>query len=74
MTRDWRAGGIAVVAPLELTVANPVQLGDQHWVAYPFIEGDRYAAGQDHQIKAAGTLLGRIHAFDVGPARLPAFR
>lgn len=73
VTRDWLASGIAVVTPLELSVANPVQLDEQSWVAYPFVDGDRYS-GRGPEIEAAGALLGRIHARDFGPARLPALR
>ncbi|HET9897462.1 MAG TPA: phosphotransferase [Streptosporangiaceae bacterium] len=72
-TRAWSAGGIAVVTPIELDVANPVRLGDLHWVAYPFIEGSVYT-GQLQEIDAAGTLLGRMHACDAAPALMPAFR
>jgi Ser/Thr protein kinase RdoA (MazF antagonist) len=70
VTRHWLACGIAVVTPLELSVDNPVRFGEKHWVAYPFIEGDRYT-GLIDEIEAAGTMLGRIHALDEGPARLP---
>ncbi len=72
-TREWLAAGVAVVTPLELSVANPAQVGDQNWVAYPFVDGQRYS-GRAPEIEAAGALLGRIHARDFGPARLPAFR
>ncbi len=67
VTRDWLAGGVAVVTALELGVTNPVQLGDKNWVAYPFIEGHIYT-GRIDEIEAAGALLGRIHAFGPGPA------
>ncbi|HXS66439.1 MAG TPA: phosphotransferase [Streptosporangiaceae bacterium] len=70
VTRDWLARGIPVVTALELSVDNPVRFEEKHWVAYPFIEGERYAARFD-EIEAAGTLLGRIHALGEGPARLP---
>lgn len=70
VTRDWLARGIAVVAPLELSVANPMRFGEKHWVAYPFIGGRSYT-GQIEEIEAAGSLLGQIHALDDGPARLP---
>lgn len=72
-TREWQAGGVAVVTPLELRVANPVLLGNVHWVAYPFVKGRTYT-GQIPEIAAAGTLLARIHAIGVMQARLPAFR
>ncbi|GAA4894270.1 Ser/Thr protein kinase RdoA (MazF antagonist) [Stackebrandtia albiflava] len=68
----WTAGlaeaGVAVVSPLPTTVRNPVQVGEDFWVAYPFIEGGQYRAA-DGQARAAGELLGRIHA--VRPAVLP---
>jgi Ser/Thr protein kinase RdoA (MazF antagonist) len=72
-TREWLAGGVAVVTALELSVANPVRLGDTHWVAYPFVEGRAYS-GRLAEVAAAGTLLGQIHASSVGSARLPPFR
>lgn len=72
-TRQWLAGGVAVVTPLEIGMDNPMRLGDVHWVAYPFIDGGTYS-GQLAEIEAAGTLLGRMHARDAGPARLPVFR
>ena len=72
-TREWLAGGLAVVTPLEVGIANPVLLGDTHWVAYPFIEGRAYTA-RISEITSAGALLGLMHARPAGPARLPAFR
>jgi Ser/Thr protein kinase RdoA (MazF antagonist) len=71
-TRQWLAQGVAVVTPLELSVANPVCLAGINWVAYPFIEGRAYTA-LTPEIAAAGTLLGRTHATATGPVRLPAF-
>lgn len=72
VTREWLARGVAVVTPLELSVANPVLLGETHWMAYPFIEGSTYT-GRTAEIEAAGTLLGRTHAAGTGPAQLPSF-
>lgn len=72
VTRAWLAEGVQVVTPLELSVDNPVRLDEQNWVAYPFVEGDRYA-GLASELRAAGTLLGKIHALDAGEARLPCF-
>ncbi len=72
-TRALLAGGVQVVTPLELHVANPFRLDDAHWVAYPFIEGSAYS-GQLPELTAAGTLLGRMHATEAGSARLPALR
>lgn len=70
VTRDWLARGVAVVTPLELSVANPVRFGEKHWVAYPFIGGRTYT-GRVEEIEAAGTLLGKMHALGEGPVRLP---
>lgn len=72
VTKAWLAGGVPVVTPLELSVANPVQVGETRWVAYPFIKGDSYA-GLVSEVQAAGTLLGRIHALDAGETKLPGF-
>jgi hypothetical protein len=47
-------------------VANPVRFGDQHWVAYPFIDSRIYSARPD-EIEVAGTALGRIHAAGTSP-------
>jgi Ser/Thr protein kinase RdoA (MazF antagonist) len=71
-TRAWLAAGVAVVTPLELSVANPVRLDDKNWVAYPFIEGHPYA-GLASELRGAGALLGKIHALAAGEARLPDF-
>jgi Ser/Thr protein kinase RdoA (MazF antagonist) len=61
----WTGGlagaGVAVVTPLELAVGNPVLLGKQMWVAYPWIDGRPYS-GSTCDIAAAGDLLGRMHA------------
>jgi len=73
VTRQWAAQGISVVTPLDLDVPNPVRLGDVHWVAYPFIEGNSYT-GQPAEAAAAGTLLGRMHAAAAEPARLPRYQ
>lgn len=53
-TRSLAARGIPVVTP----AAGPYTIEDDTWVAYPWIEGRPYAAGD---VEAAGDLLGRIH-------------
>jgi Ser/Thr protein kinase RdoA (MazF antagonist) len=75
VTRQWRAAGVPVVTPLELAVPNPARIGDQTWVAYPYVDGRPYAATAADlpaDLAAAGDLLGRLHAAG-GPARMPAF-
>lgn len=71
VTREWLASGIGVVTPLELGVANPIRLGEVNWVAYPFVDGLKYA-GRTREIAEAATLLGRIHALGTGETRFPA--
>jgi spectinomycin phosphotransferase len=73
VTRQWADRGVAVVAPLELDVPNPVQLGEAHWVAYPFVAGRAYTSRLP-EVAAAGMLLGRMHSAGAGPAELPAYR
>jgi Ser/Thr protein kinase RdoA (MazF antagonist) len=73
VTRQWAAQGVAVVTPLDLAVANPVRLGDAHWVAYPFVAGRLYT-GRLTEAAAAGALLGRMHAASVDATVLPAYR
>lgn len=63
-TTALATAGIGVVAPVDAGVANPVLIGERHWVAYPFIDGSRYT-GDIEQITAAGDLLGRVHAAEV---------
>ncbi|HIY65950.1 MAG TPA: phosphotransferase [Candidatus Agrococcus pullicola] len=53
--------GVPIVAPLSLARNNPQRVGDEWWVVYPFIDGDRYRGGE-RDARAAGDLLGRIHA------------
>ncbi|USQ77503.1 phosphotransferase enzyme family protein [Ornithinimicrobium cryptoxanthini] len=61
--RDLAAGGVPVVAALDLAVQNPQQVGEDWWVVYPFLSGAAYA-GTPEQIETAGELLGMIHASD----------
>ncbi|MEV4059021.1 phosphotransferase [Nonomuraea dietziae] len=49
--------GLPVVTPL----AGPYEIGDDHWVAYPWVEGRAYD-GSERDVAAAGELLGRLHA------------
>jgi len=65
-TRSLAAKDIAVVTPAEGFGDNPRSFqnaqGEQEvWVVYPFIEGVAYR-GDSTQIRAAGDLLGKIHA------------
>ncbi|WP_293694106.1 phosphotransferase [uncultured Agrococcus sp.] len=53
--------GVPIVAPVPLPQENPQQVGDDWWVVYPFIAGDPYRGGEG-DARAAGDLLGRIHA------------
>lgn len=65
--RDLAAGGVPVVAALDLTRPNPQQVGEDWWVVYPFLNGAAYS-GTPEQIETAGELLGLIHAADAAPA------
>ncbi|MEV2270970.1 phosphotransferase [Nonomuraea africana] len=49
--------GLPVVTP----VAGPYEIGDDRWVAYPWVEGRGYD-GSARDVAAAGELLGRLHA------------
>ena len=60
-TTELAAHGVPVVWPLPTRVSNPVRIGEETWVAYPFVEGERYT-GTPEQVELAGALLGRIHA------------
>ncbi|GKV70133.1 hypothetical protein NCCP2716_26310 [Sporosarcina sp. NCCP-2716] len=51
---------IPIVTPVNLTSDNPVQIEDDCYVCYPFIEGTAYK-GTNQEIVQAGELLGRIH-------------
>ena len=65
--------GLAVVSPIRLETPNPQILGGEYWVVYPWISGDPYA-GVPEQIRAAGDLLGRMHAAEVRTAGMRAYR
>lgn len=58
--------GISVVSPISLPVENPQLIGDETYVAYPFITGKTYTSTKE-EIFEAGRLLGRIH--DFSPSR-----
>jgi spectinomycin phosphotransferase len=65
-TRALAAQQIAIVHPASGFGENPRRFptdgdGDEVWVVYPFIAGNRYT-GDFAQIRAAGDLLGSIHA------------
>src|SRR5262245_58561316 len=65
-TRALAEKGIPVVTPAPGFGENPRSLPDDTgeeycWVVYPYIEGEAYL-GDLAQIRAAGDLLGKIHA------------
>jgi Ser/Thr protein kinase RdoA (MazF antagonist) len=60
-TSHLARSGIGVVTPVDRLRANPVEVADEVWVAYPFVKGDPYT-GSQAQIHGAGSLLGAIHA------------
>jgi spectinomycin phosphotransferase len=65
-TRALSAGGIPVVTPADGFGENPRSFqseagGVEIWVVYPFIRGQAYS-GEIAEIRAAGELLGSIHA------------
>lgn len=60
-TKDLQARNIEVVTPMKRKGKNPIQVDDDLWVMYPYIEGRKYN-GSMEDIKRAGELLGRIHA------------
>lgn len=49
------------VRALDLPMANPWPWQDEHWVLYPFVDGEAYRA-EPEQIRSAGELLGLMHA------------
>lgn len=72
-TRALAARDVPVVTPLDGPAVNPARIGEEAWVAYPWVEGRPYS-GTDADIEAAGDLLGRLHAHSAdGPAGVPAF-
>ncbi|WP_265521567.1 phosphotransferase enzyme family protein [Oerskovia flava] len=56
-TRSLAATGVPVV----VSIGDPRQVGEDWWVVYPWAEGAAYE-GTVEQIRAAGDLLGRLHA------------
>lgn len=53
--------GVLIVTPVHLKNGNPLQIGDECYVCYPFIEGQDYHA-TSKEIRQAGELLGQIHS------------
>jgi hypothetical protein len=68
-TRAARASGFPVVAPTDLGVTNPQQLGSDWWVVYPWVAGEAYRGTLD-EIRSAADLLGRQHTLAVDASRL----
>jgi spectinomycin phosphotransferase len=71
-TRSLAVQGVAVVTPASGFGDNPRCFDDADeqqvaWVVYPFVPGRAYA-GSSTQIRAAGELLGRIHAAGMNEA------
>src|SRR5690242_9326240 len=68
-TRDLADQGLSLVTPAQGFGENPrafhpgkdLNAAEEVWVVYPFIAGQPYT-GDDVQIRAAGALLGAIHA------------
>ncbi|WP_081828946.1 aminoglycoside phosphotransferase family protein [Geomicrobium sp. JCM 19037] len=59
-TTSLKEAGVRIVTPALLSSPNPIQVGDDCFVVYPFIKGDAYT-GTRKQIREAGKLLGQIH-------------
>ncbi|MBG0811967.1 aminoglycoside phosphotransferase family protein [Methylosinus sp. H3A] len=67
-----RSLGVNVVAPALHFSPNPRRLDDgKEWVVYPFVSGTAYHA-RDSEIRAAGELLGQMHAADLPETRMLA--
>ncbi|WP_146103615.1 phosphotransferase [Nonomuraea solani] len=66
--RSLAEGGFPVVSP----VVGPYRIGEDDWVAYPWVEGRAYD-GSAADIRAAGDLLGRLHAAGDAAAGLAGF-
>lgn len=47
--------------PVVTAAAGPREVDGEQWVLYPFVEGEEYTGGAE-QLRAAGGLLGRLHA------------
>ncbi|MGC0272827.1 phosphotransferase enzyme family protein [Pseudactinotalea sp. Z1739] len=73
-TRALVHEGVPVVTPVELALANPAQVQDDWCVVYPFLTGRAYAAQDLGDVRAAGSLLGRIHATPLDTSVLQALR
>lgn len=59
--------GVDVVTSESRIVPNPVHVGDDVWVAYPFVSGRPYASSE-LDVRSAGSLLGLIHASSCDPS------
>ncbi len=69
-TRALKAAGIRSVAPIADLPENPMAIGDESWVLYPFVSGSPYE-GRVDQLRAAGRLLGSIHALAANGVKGP---
>jgi spectinomycin phosphotransferase len=70
---ELEASGVSVVTPVTLPMENPVTIDEEVWVVYPFIDGKPYT-GSLSQIKAAGEMLGKMHALNTGTLKnLPSY-
>lgn len=67
-TRALAAADVDVVT----VVVGPREVDGEPWVLYPLIEGEAYSASTE-QIRAAGDLLGRMHAAPVPTDGLRAY-
>ncbi|MBN1971548.1 MAG: phosphotransferase [Candidatus Delongbacteria bacterium] len=55
--------GTGIVIPDNRFHRNYLELEDEVWVIYPFVEGNKYCGKTDEIIKA-GELLGKIHKYE----------
>ncbi|MDQ0427539.1 spectinomycin phosphotransferase [Planomicrobium stackebrandtii] len=60
-TNNLRKQGVKVVVPAILATENPMSIGEETYVVYPFIAGEFYS-GRDVEIKDAGRMFGKIHS------------
>ncbi|NBJ69851.1 phosphotransferase [Roseburia sp. 1XD42-34] len=65
-TQFLQENDVSVVTPIKMDVDNPQAIGQDCYVVYPFIKGEKYRASNE-QIYTAGALLGNIHA--LSPAK-----
>ncbi len=66
--------GVDVVVKERSVATNPVQIGDEVWIVYPYVHGRPYSGSLD-DVRSAGRLLGETHAPspDAELAGLPSF-